>query len=448
MNGQKNLSQVTGGRPGRIRNPFLQDLPETVPDPVPGCLQNYCKMSRKNHSPGDAEAFSVKRLILFLFSVSLIGLIVYRYYTEGGGLTGDYTHIPKEVLINYIPADFQGSFDAEKALPILSNPYRYSREFDELIYDFNLSLVEHVSNRMGLSDSLKNRVRQAYDEYHPMIEKMMFNDFTALKDSSSILYNTWYQTEHKTAAEMFNEVASKYTCFLINQVFSVVLKTDEGRIFVKGKKVDTPCGVAMAEGLKPMMERLKTRAAIADFNSSKGILNERIERSVSELGTMEIRDRKGIGTSRSTRILGFDVSSTEMEMSAISILKVGFRIDKFFDLTLDSGSSTVTVTLPEPEILSHEVFPKIDKLDVGWLREIDPEDFNKNMDLLRQEFRQEALESDIMDKAKDRAAGLMETILLPVLKGMDSRFRLQVRFRESGSRKPGQSEPVKNDLPG
>ncbi len=73
------------------------------------------------------------------------------------------------------------------------------------------------------------------------------------------------------------------------------------------------------------------------------------------------------------------------------------------------------VTLPQPIILSHEVHPKVEKLDIGWLREVQDQDLNKNIDLLRSEFRREALESDIMDKSKKQAQELLDTMLGPLV---------------------------------
>ena len=384
--------------------------------------QNYPPPTRK-------EGFSAGRLVIFLMAVGVLGLILYNHYWGSGSEIGGYTNVPKEVQVKYIPSDFKSNINEEEALPILSNPHRYSREFEAMIYDFNLSLLTHVANRMNLSDSLKTRVRAEYDKHHPYVFKLMFEDFTAMKDTSSILYNTWYGSEMTTAVDLLNEVASKYTCFMVTQIFGTLLKTEEGKIYIKGKDVDTPCGVAMMEGLKPMIERLKAKAAIEDFSRSKGIINERVERTIAELGTMEIRDRKGISTAKQTKVLGFDVSSTEMEMSAISILKVGFKLDKYFDIKLSSAEGTVTVVLPEPEIISHEVFPKIDKLDIGWLQELEQGDFNRNMDLLRREFRQDAIESDVMNKAKDRAVELMETIMMPIVRGVNNNYKLRVRFK-------------------
>jgi len=401
-------------------------------------LMANSKQSLPNRSP---ESFNAKRLIIFLIAVGVLGLLLYKYY----GDKSTYTSVPKEVQIKYVPADFQTDVDLENALPILANPYRYSREFDALIHDFNLSLVSHVARRMNLSDSLQVVVKQEYEKHHPYLSKLMFNDFVALSDTSAVLYNSWYENHMNNAVDLLNEVASKYTCFIINQILATVLPTKEGKIYVNGADVNTPCGVALTEGLQPMIARLKQQAAVEDFSRAKGIMQERVERTIAELGTMEIRDRKGIGTSKQTKLLGMDVSSTEMEMSAISILKVGFKLDKYFDISMSSKTGIVNVTLPQPEILSHEVFPKIDKLDIGWMREIEHGDFNKNMDLLRREFRREALESDVMEKAKKRAAELMDTILTPMVKGLNKRYRLKVSFKNASSESP-QELPLGPDM--
>ena len=324
---------------------------------------------------------------------------------------GGFSNIPKEAQIRYVPADFIPEIDEENALEILSNPYRYEREFDELIYDFNLSLLFHVARRMNLPDSLKGRVQTEYDKHHTYLHELYFNDFVQLQDTSSRFYQEWYASASADAVTILNEVASKYTCWFVNHILGTLLETSEGKLFLSGKKVDTPCGVAMGEALKPMIDRLQESAAIRDFSKSKGFLEERVERVTAELATMEIRDKKGLNRQMQTKLLGINISSTELEVTAVSVMKIGFNLQKFFDIRLDASRNTVVITLPEPEILSHEVYPKVDKLDIGWLREVENEDFNRNFNLLRKEFRKEALESDVMGKAKNQAKEIMETMM-------------------------------------
>jgi hypothetical protein len=368
------------------------------------------------------------RLLIILIALGALLIVVIATWNK----RGTYTNVPRDVQIQYVPSQFKPNIDEEMALAILSNPYRYNREFSDLVRQVNLALLDHVVNRMNLSDSLQMVVREEYEKHHPYLRRLYFNEFTTLQDSTSQLYQQWYQSEATDAVGILREVAGKYTCFLVNHIIATVMETTDGRLSVMGSNVNTPCGVAVQEALQPLTDRLKERAAIQDFARSKGLLEERVEQVTAELATLEIRDRKGLSKQLQTKIWGFSVSSTEMEVSAISVLKIGFNLEKYLDIQMDASSKTVRVTLPEPEILSHEVYPKIDKLDIGWLREVQEVDFNKNFNLLRKEFRREALESDAMDKAKGQATEIMNTLLGPLLMSIDRTYQLEVNFKKMG----------------
>lgn len=383
----------------------------------------------KEPAPSNTN-LAIGRLILFILLLSLGGIILYKYYSAKGGR---YTNVPKEMQINYLPADYQFNLDEERALDILSNPQRNRREFNELVYDLNLSILHHVANRMGLSEEQQEMVREEYEKHHPYLRDLYYNDFLALKDTTSNLYQTWYDNEGANSTAVLREVASKYTCFFVNHVFTSVVETEGGSIYAKGMDVETPCGVALKEALRPVLVRMEERAAIRDFSRSRGLMQEKVERVIAELATMEVRDKKGLSKTLQTKVWGFSVSSTDIEVSAISILKVGFKLDQYFDIQLDTRSNIITITLPEPIILSHEVYPKFDKLDIGWLREVRDADINKAFNALRAEFRREALESDIRDRAETQAVELMNTMFTPMIKSLNQRYQLKVVFKETGS---------------
>ena len=369
-------------------------------------------------SEGSGKKSSIASKMFMLLIISTLGILGYKYVQNNGGLksftkSGGLTTIPEEQKINYVPSDFDFEFEDENALAILANPHRYHREFDNLIRNFNLALLGHVANRMALPDSLKNRLPAEYDQHHSYLKQLYFNDFTNIRDTSGSIYETWYNNEGKSAVEAMQEVTGKYTCFMVNHVVTTLLKNTDGRFEVTGREINTPCGIAMAEGLKPLISRLQDRAAINDFSRSRGLMKEKVEKVIAELATLEIRDKKGISKQLQTKIWGFNVSSTDVEISAISILKIGFRLDEYFDIKLDRRKRKVRLTLPEPTILSHEVHPKVDKVDVGWLRELDTADFNENFNILRREFRREAYENNSMEKAKGQATELMELIMTP-----------------------------------
>lgn len=388
------------------------------------------------------SANKIGRMLILVCLLALAGIVIYRYYQNNPG-SGGILGKPKEYELNYMPADYELPMDIEDAIAIASNPQRYRREFDQMVFDINVSVLRHVGRRMGLRDSLQTAVIKEYEaNHHPYLKGLYYNDFIKLRDSTSAIYETWYDNENGSAIRVFKEVTSKYTCYLINQVLATVITTKSGAVYAKGKNLDTPCGIALTEALGPMIARMEERAAIDDFGKSRGLLQEKVERVIAELATMEVRDKKGLSKQMQTKIWGVNVSSTDLEITAISILKVGFRLDEYFDIKLNPKANIVTLTLPEPVILSHEVYPKIEKLDIGWMREVESTNFNEAFNALRKEFRREADESNIRDKSKQRAVELMNTLFSPLIKSMNGKYELKVVFTQPNGNKP----PIADEL--
>ncbi|MFK7933279.1 MAG: DUF4230 domain-containing protein [Saprospiraceae bacterium] len=392
-------------------------------------------------APKMRSRVNTMRTVLYILLAVFVGVVLFRYYGSsgngggGGGLFGgttnsaDYTDIPEEYQMKYMPSDFKPDIDEETAVAVLSNPHRYRREFNDLVYNVNMEILQHVANRMGLADSLKNQLQGAYDEHHPYLRNLYFNDFVQLSDTTSNVYQSWYNNESSSAVEAVNEVASKYTCFLVNTVLSTLIRTYDGRIAAKGSGINTPCGLALTEGLRPLIKRMEERAAIRDFSASKGLMEERVEKAIAELATMEVTDKKGLNRQVNTKVFGIEVSKSDVEITAISTLKVGFKLNQYLDIQLDESQNTVVVTLPSPQILSHEVYPKIDNLSIGWMREVSNEDFNRNFNALREDFRRDAMESDIFTKAKEQAREVMNLMLGPVITTMNNDYQLRVQFK-------------------
>ncbi len=393
------------------------------------------------------KGMGIGKLLIYVTFISICAFVLFNYFKNTRAAT-----VPSDMQINYIPAEFNYDLDEENALAILNNPQRYRREFNDLVYNFNLSILHHVAQRMNLSDSVKLNLEPAYKEHHPYLRQLYYNDFIRLRDSTANLYEAWYENESSSAANVLNEVASKYTCFLVNHVIMTMVKSQDGKISVQGRKVDTPCAIAMTEALRPMITRLRERASIDDFSRSKDLMAEKVEKMIAELATVEVRDKKGLTKQMQTKIMGINVSTTDMEISAISILKAGFDLAEFFDIKLNEKSKMVTVTMPAPKILSHEVYPKVDKLDIGWMREINNSDFNKNFNILRREFRRDAINDGIYEKSKQQAREIMNLLLNPVLVNLGGKYRLNVKFKKApkvdfSEEEKEWAEPAKEEIP-
>jgi hypothetical protein len=284
---------------------------------------------------------------------------------------------------------------------------------------------------MALPDSLKRRLEPEYRKHHDYLKSLYFNDFVALKDTTAGMYETWYNDNTNQAVQIFNEVAGKYTCFFVTQIMATLIKAESGRVMAKGKNVETPCGIAINEGLNPMVMRLRKRAEIVDFSASRGLLKDKVRQGVTELATYELRSRLGIDKTLQYKLLGFSISETDIRVEAISVIKAGFKLDQYFDVTFSPSKGIVYVKLPQPTILSHEVYPRVDKLDVGFLAGINEKDMNERFNELRREFRRDAIENEkVLDKAKMRADSAMQLIMGPVIKSINRKYKLQVRFED------------------
>ncbi len=385
----------------------------------------------QNGSAPARKGVGTTQVIIVIVILGILGVLGYKALRNS---PGSFLAGPQEYELQYQPADFDYNIDTETALAILQNPRRYRREFDQLVHDINTDILRHVSNRMGLSDSLQQEVLQEYERQHPQLTELYYNDFMRLRDTSAALYETWYDEGGQKVTQIFEEVASNYTCFMLNKVLAAVIRTRNGNILAKGADVQNPCSIAMGEALRPLVARMAERAAIEDFSRSKGLFQEKVENVIGELATIEIRDKKGINKNLQTTIWGMNVSETDVEITALSILKVGFRLTDYFDLQLDEQHKTVSITLPEPVILSHEVLPKVEKLDIGWLREVEGANINEGVNALRESFREDALESDVMDRAKEQARDLMDTMFGPLISNIGPQYKLVVSFRQSPTR--------------
>lgn len=394
------------------------------------------KQSDGSYAAPEGGGSQLGKQLILLALVCIGGILVYKMFFGDGALS-TLLQDPKEVRLTYVPSDFNPNLDEQSTLRILSDPAEYHREFDQLVYDFNMSLLYHVANRMALPDSLKRQLEPQYRKHHDYLKTMYYNDFTAIKDTTAGLYETWYQDNSNQAVEVFNEVAGKYTCFFVTQIMATLIKSNNGVVMGKGKNVETPCGIAINEGLKPMVERLKKKANILDFSASHGLLKEKVRKGIAELATYELRSRMGLDKQLQYKIFGISISETDLRVEAISVIKAGFKLDQYFNVSLNPSKNTVYVTLPPPTIVSHEVYPRVDKLDVGFLAGITGDEMNRNFNELRREFRTDAIENEkVLEKAKARADSVMQLILGPMVRSMDRKYKLQVRFQETPEQAP------------
>ena len=383
-----------------------------------------------NHQPRNEPPSFVRSLVTLLIAGVFL-FFGYNHYQKVSSIGGDVftskggKYEKRDFKVKYRAAGFNYKLDDEYTLELLADPTNRRKEFNNFLYEYNMALISHLGKRMGFTDSLMISARDRYNDHHGYVKDLYYKDFMRLRTGSNKATDTWYREDNTKAVASFNEVSSKYTCFIINHILTSILETKDGYLKVEGRSLNEPCSIALEEGIAPMIKRLKDRAVIDDFNRSRGLLSEKVETTISELATIEIRDKKGLQRKLQSKVMGYNVSSTNIDISAISILKAGFKLDEYFDIKMYSQGQRLVVTLPQPQLLSHEVYPRIDKLDVGWMRSIKDDDFNKNFNLLREEFRKDAIKSDILNKSKDKVQDILEILLSPLL---SDGYKMEIRF--------------------
>lgn len=127
-------------------------------------------------SEGGDSRLRISQTFLAILIIGLFGLVTYKYFPRSG-TAGDVTTVPKEFQLNYLPADFNFDIDEQDALAILTNPKRYRREFNQMVYDMNMAILNHTANRMGLSNDIKKRLPAEYDKHHDYLRNIYFDEF-------------------------------------------------------------------------------------------------------------------------------------------------------------------------------------------------------------------------------------------------------------------------------
>ena len=161
---------------------------------------------------------------------------------------------------------------------------------------------------------------------------------------------------------------------------------------------------------------------------------EKSEQYISELATVKITERKGINKQLFTKIFGFNISSTEIEITALSIMKVGFDLERKFNIEIDAAKKEIVVQLPEPSVLSHEVSPRVDKLDIGIIKGLDNTDLNENISKLRNAFTESSYTEDVRLMAKEKASETLGNFISPILNTLPSGFKIVLEFDTAMSR--------------
>ncbi len=106
-------------------------------------------------------------------------------------------------------------------------------------------------------------------------------------------------------------------------------------------------------------------------------------------------------------------------------------VDQFFCFFPLFQWKQMILTLPEPEILSNEVDPKIVNMEDGLLVDIDKAKINQVLRQGKNWSYNQAIESGILDKAMDNSDMILKTIFQPIVAATDQHYKVVIKFKSS-----------------
>jgi len=314
-------------------------------------------------------------------------------------------------------------------------------------------------------DLPRNRSEQmmaTYDEAHEQLAQKHYLQFESLNqatlvnsDKHFVSYNNYQIIKN------FNTVLKNNICLVIDAVLPVIqfkyaskivsyarAKAEAERYNNASENVDSLsfakatnqvlssimkdlCEDIFSEVLTSLSASLLEHAVIEDIGNLQ--LREKSRTAIAELATVE-----DAFTAAEKKAFRRDIawgylppSDSEISIEFNSLVKAGVQLDEYFEITVDQAAKTVMITLPEPKILSNEPNYRVLRLKDGWIwNEIDEKLLNRTLEDGKQQIEELALQSGILEEAKENARQIFHTILQPLTSLPDNVYEVTVRFAD------------------
>ena len=346
-------------------------------------------------------------------------------------------NVKKEIPIDPVEQKpFQPKLDYERITNAVAkvgdanNPKDY-RVFSQSVKQIHGTILEFLSEKLGLTEEEQQSVLEHYNEYHEGFAGDYYKQLTKLnkstfsdKEKSFVTYDTVQSVGN------LSSILSSNICNLAG--FILTLATTQSKYSSPmGMFLGKPCQFLLSKALNPIVRELKRLAVIKDLTVSKISLRKHIREMIVEMGTVKDSFRTVIDEEYILKlILGLE-SRANFSLHVKSIVKAGFKLDKFFKLEFDHETKEIVLTLPEPEILSNEIDARVMDMENGWFVKIDKDKINRVNRKARQWSYDVAIESGILKNAKKNAGIILKTIFQPIVMAMDPDYKISIRFKSS-----------------
>ena len=339
--------------------------------------------------------------------------------------------LQKKQLSNVIDFDNLISTIYQAAIDSKSNLYP-QQNFVESIDTICKIIIDYIYENSDLYYAEKQRLFYAYQENHTQIINICFDSYkeNIIKSPVYLYEPTIIRYPVLSAVESFNNSLATVTSSLINIVLASTLNP---------VSLGVQASVAVASELNiieivlnkvlfPISYILMKNAIVTDHVSGKIKLVSQTRDMITELAT--VREDYSIEYIRPYQrtFLGIISQTASITIQSNARVKVGFDLNKKFELLIDDYSQTINISLPRPEVLSIETEYSILDIKNKLFVKIDKAAINESMAVSKDTILKRVNNSNIYNDAKKNCTRIINNIYQPVLNMLPIKYDLVIKF--------------------
>ncbi len=300
------------------------------------------------------------------------------------------------------------------------------QRFEGAVWSIHQAALDHTAGRLGLSRSEKRQALRRAEKTRQGTAKSYYDDYRSMMESSEQIPDgiSRFSYEMSGAAKGFSAILAKRLCDVT--IFALEVSTDKNMAGVS--LLSLPCGLVMKEVLLPVTEEMEQRALLQDYVVGREAITDHLRSSVVEMATAKDEFSIILRETFTREIFGF-TSEAKVRVTLAAKVKAGFDLGHLFSYEINSATREFIVTLPEPELLSTEVQPDIDKMEDGWFVEIDERKLNAVLADGRRRASQRAESTGLLEKARENAEVVVRQLFAPLANTPRASYGVRVEFQ-------------------
>lgn len=308
-----------------------------------------------------------------------------------------------------------------------------SEEFRSSVDEINRTALAELGRVYGLSEAEQRTILAEYDALSEGVVVSYFEGLQELRgDRTSFPSESVITFEAYDVASDFSQLLADRSCLLFNTVMAFSSSTStEGKLMLKGL-----CKLVARDLMKPVAEELKASALVRDLNATRFNLEQHTRDSIAELAVAEDHLTTTLDRVFQRKVMErtwFEFQSeATLTIEGTGSIKAGFPLQDYFSVSIDHGRKVITVTLPEPEILSTDVSYRVLNDEDGFFVSVTPEKRTEALADLRRSLQRAAVDRGLLEEAEKQAEKIISVLYSPITYLPDAPYRVEVGFQGRG----------------